>query len=225
MTDDERDILAEAERIINDADAKHRRDSLTEHQQAVKLFAGFAKGFVTPSYITHPYDSNVHVFMVRPDPTASKEDAVASITSPGSNTDDEMPAAFQHVHAFDDVGEAVSCLQDMKASIILHETIGKETPFGLFMSVKDKWFALWVGNKLTVASRAGSDFTLKSTDMADVGDSPKEFFDGIGCPSKTAMAITAMMFFHSAARLFEHSMPETYGHMAKQVMSMLEDDS
>lgn len=220
MTNED-EILAEAERIVNDADAVRKKETLAEHKRAIPMLAGMAKSMELSVYDRFPYESNVHVFMMRPDPDGNRDEAVGSIAGPDTDPDDTLTASFSHVHAFADVSDTSEKLQDMRASIVLHEMLGSRTEFGLFMTIKDKWFAMWAGGKLTVAKRAGGDFVIKVAQPHTDGD-PESFFKSLGCPTKTVMAITALMYFQEAGRLLKEDMPSVYRQMADRIINKLQ---
>jgi hypothetical protein len=211
MTDEEQ-VLKSLEDLVNEAQAKMRREQTEEHQRAMPYLMAEAI-----KHASNVESGGIHLFAIR-----SVDELPDGVTpdDPFNLKDTyHQHLCFQHCHRFDDSRDAEQLMMNINSAIIQHHA-SEGQQVGYFLLVNDTIGLMYASAKLTVHKVVSANDSQTFT--ADINhDEPDDFFPKVNVTDDIKRLCAAIMFFAEGGADFKRTMPDTYELMLKRMLDNL----
>lgn len=213
MTYDD-EVIKEAESIMAEAVASMAERRKKEHIHSLPLIT---KGF---SELIQEREGKVHLGYIQPDEELNLD---AQIITSGDidrsdiekSPDDFTSAKMSVFYSFDDMDDAMSCLEQPAAALLAHEINPKGTAMYMLFKRKKYDIAVLIASNCLTVSRimANNETVTEFTDLmenSDGYDTPEKFFGACGITEKESHLVRQLIEFHLKPQLMEQQFPNAY---------------
>ncbi len=226
MTYDD-EVIKEAESIMAEAMVSMAEQRKREHIHSLPLIT---KGFTE---LIKERNGKIHLGYIEPD---EQLDTDATIIASGvfskadieKSPNDFTSAKMSVFYSFDDMGDAMECLQQPAAALLAHEINPEGTAMYMLLQRKKYDIAVLIAaNCLTVSRVIGNDETVtESTDLmrnTDGYDTPEKFFGACGITESESELVRALIEFHLKPQLMKQQFPNAYKVSVERLRKAIEE--
>lgn len=227
------EVIKEAESIMTKAMESMADERKREHIHSLPLIT---KGFLELIKESREESQTVHLGYIQPDETLDLSAQIlscepVSIDMITNSPSDYTSAKSYLFYSFDDMKEAMNCLQQPIAAILAHELNRAETAIYMYLERKKYGIAVLVAAECLTVSRIVSGETttehisLNGKDITD--ETPDKFFASCGLSDKESNLVRALIEFHTKPAVLKREFPNAYEVSLEKIKEQMmgNDDS